>query len=253
MSRWVIDDFGDVHRSGSRTFFDKLGSGLSGAETEAYAIENIGCIGLTRLRSQTLVKYRPTVVSERAISTLYYWLHDIPDGPVAISWLGDVWALERARTRTAAKAFISYTLDSAARRVLWPGPRLLAEEARDARRRWAATAPVFNRLVEMQGCTEDRRALLNRVFNGRWTLSEYDRDQNFVRILDNGPGYPPLDPVWMVDARGFSFDQFPDREFGTWVAALHKKVAATGARTSMTSTRSCGRRGSATSARATGA
>lgn len=168
------------------------------------------------------------MVAERAVSALYYMLHDLPDGPIAISWLEQVWGIERAGSRAAAKAFISYTLELPVRRNLWNGPRLLAQDARDTRQRWSAAAPVFNRLVASQGSAEERRWLLNSIFHGRWTLSEYDRETDFVRIVDNGPGYPPLDPVWMVDPRGRSFGEFPDKEFGAWITALHKRVAQSG-------------------------
>lgn len=228
MGRWIVDDFGELHRSGSSSFADKLGSGLAGLDIESYAIENIGCIGLAVVRGRVQIRYRPAVVTERAIAGLYYWLADRPDGPVSIAWFDRVWGIERTRSQAAAMSFISYSLDSAKRRDRWGGQRLLSREAGDARRRWAAAAPVFGALLRSQGNDEERRWLLNRTFGGRWTMSEFDRASNDVRILDIGPGYPPLDPVWTANPKGQSFAEFPDAQYGQWISHQHRRVAETG-------------------------
>lgn len=228
MGRWIVDDFGELHHSGSISFMEKLGSGLSGIDVETYAIENIGCIGLAMLRDRVQIRYRPAVVTERAIAGLYYWLADRPDGPISIAWFDRVWTIEQTQSHAAAMSFISYSLDTAKRRDRWGGQRLLSREARDARRRWTAATPVFGALLRSQGDEEERRWLLNRTFSGRWTMSEYERATQVVRILDIGPGYPPLDPVWTANPKGHSFDEFPDAHYGQWIAREHQRVAETG-------------------------
>lgn len=231
MSRWLFDDYGNMLMSGSTEVACGLGLTSKSATAEEYAVENVGYVAVSRHKSTIHVRYRPAVVSERAIAALFYWLGDQDASPVAISWFDTIWRIERAKTIPAAISFMSYTLElrqfhseNAA------GNRIAVRFSSKAERRWLSARPVLLALAADPASEPAFHAELDRLFAGRWSILGVDTASDDVTIRRQGSGYPPLDPAFRVNggSDGYRLDQITDQNYADWVAATALETAILG-------------------------
>lgn len=223
-SRWLFDDAGEVVASGSNAIAARLGLALREG-LEDYAVETIGWIALSLRRDVFHVRCRPSVVSERAMVALLYWLLDRPSRPVAISWLDHVWSIERAATTRAAVSCLSYLLELKGRPPQSVGPRIVMRPSAQARQRWRTVEGAVMQ-TSQPGCdAPSLYAVLDDCFTGRWFINDYDRATGHVRVHERGSGYPPLDPVFTCKERGFGLDDISDTTYRAMVADSLRDVA----------------------------
>ena len=226
-SRWLINDSGDVLVSGSSAVAEQLGVPADG-RVEDYAVENIGCIGLSLRREIWHVRYRPAIVSERAMAGLFYWLLDHPNRPMVISWLEGIWRIERAADIRAAISFLSYTMEL---RHTPPGsqaPRIRSRPSPHAQQRWDKVGGAILQLVETSGATTMLYALLDRCFAGRWSLLDLADGSQTAALVDRGTGYPPLDAVFTSHAAGYRLENLADAQYRAWLDGVLREVADQG-------------------------
>jgi hypothetical protein len=211
-SRWLFDDSGEVVASGSNTIAERLGVALRDG-LEDYAVENVGWIALSLRRDVFHVRCRPSVVSERAMIGLLYWLLDGPNRPVAISWFDRVWNIERAATTRAAVSCLSYILELKGRPPQSSGPRIRMQPSAQARQRWRKVEELVMGTVRAERLSPALYAVLDSCFTGRWFINDYDYALRRVTVYERGAGYPPLDPVFTRKERGYSLDDLTDPNY----------------------------------------
>ena len=226
-ARWLIDDSGDVLTSGSQAIAERLGVPPEG-RVEDYAVENIGCIGLSLRRDTWHVRYRPAIVSERAMAGLFYWLLDHPPRPMAISWLEGVWRIERVADTRAAIAFLSYMMELRRKPLGSNAHRIQSRPSLQAQHRWEKVRDAVVPLVEPSGVSTMLYTLLDRCFAGRWSLIDVIKGQVTAEIAHQGTGYPPLDPVFTNHTAGYRLEKLADEQYRSWINTIFLDVAEAG-------------------------
>jgi hypothetical protein len=226
--RWILDDNGEVHLSGASELFAKLGFVHATASTEDYAIENIGFIGIDERANYAHVRYRPAVVSERAIAGLCYWLYDRPSGDVAISWFDGVWKTQPPRSIHSAICFFLHALDVKSGDDASKGPKLIAQHSDYARRRWEDKALGFWPALHVAPIPAHVVDSLDAAFLGRWMIFQQASPGQSPQIINMGRGYPPFDSIFTSDTHSeHGIDSIEDPHYRNWIRSAIIDVAET--------------------------
>jgi hypothetical protein len=230
MSRWLIDDFGNIAPAGPAALAKVLGlthpaSTEAAGRLEAYAILNVGLVAIEKTATAVAIKCRPAVMSERAVSTLSYWLLDHASLPVSITWFDQFWDVERAPDARAALSLISYLLELKRPASSRPSERICVQPSVQAVRRWQhmkpRVAPLTAGPLDIARCAQ----VLDPLFFGRWALMEVDKAAGKIDVLGLGGGYPLIDPVFApTDARR-PLETLADTEYRTWITDSFLDVA----------------------------
>jgi hypothetical protein len=90
MSRWMIDDLGNIRPASATALAKSLGvpcpaTTAEVAQLEDFGILNVGLVLAERDVDIIAIRCRPAILSQRAIATLGYWLLDHAEAPVTIS------------------------------------------------------------------------------------------------------------------------------------------------------------------------
>ena len=177
------------------------------------------------------MRYRPSIVSDRAVAALFYWLADQSPAPVAISWFEDIWRIERATSITAAIAFLSYTLELRQCRQTDDGQRIIARASPKAERRWQATR---DEVLACDTARPDEKSalyrLLDQLYSGRWSILGAEMQERTISIIRQGSGYPPLDQAFRIPAgsNGYRIAEIADVGYRDWVEATALETAIIG-------------------------
>ena len=218
--RWIIDDMGNVERSGSRKLAARLGVSAT-AEVEEFAIESGGFIGLSRGRQGWHVRFRPAVVPAPAVAGLFYWLHSDPTEQASVSWLAEngTWHLHGFGTLQATMSFIAYILESGDKASYVKLPRIQAVPSPRAKARWDVYATGILDLLRTGG-PDALAPLLDDCFAGRWSLFHVSPPGRSV-VFQQGRGLPPLDPK-----RTWSLEGLVDQQYAEWCEASYRDASA---------------------------
>jgi hypothetical protein len=228
MQHWMIDNFGELHRSTSDSLYKSMGNVERGTAAESYAIENIGFIAITERKPSIHIRFRPEIVSEQAIASLYYWLFDFADKKIAVSWLENVWNTEHVKSTPDAVTLISSTMENLSRLGRLTGPRIISIPSNAVRARWREHAAHIEPFLDVGDITDGLQQDLNLTFRGRWSIYNISLPVKSVTAIARGPGYPPLHPMLKGELKDFSYQKIPDRDYVQWVDATYIKIARNG-------------------------
>ena len=227
MATLIIDDFGDVFRSGSPDLIRRLGYTVGGPSVENYAIENMGFVGIAEHGGKIHVRCRPALMADKTISSLLYWMFDRGNVVIVVSWLEDVWRLERAMPCRIAATFLTQLMEKRTQQPMAANPRLLSRLSDGVAHRWSKIAATTIQATDARISTATRARALDHIFNGRWTIVELDLRSFSLSTVDLGDGYPPLDPGLMRGQGGFNLAGAGDRHYKEWVRENFIDVART--------------------------
>ena len=217
--KWIIDDFGRIYRSGARELTNSLGYTAGGPAVELYAIENIGHVGITERRGRVHIQCRPSIMSDKAIASLFYWLLDHCVSDVVISWYDEVWHLERPMFMPAALAFLGYLLERRSPILDPDGERFIARTSIDAENRWSLHADKVMSYLRASAPVGEKRQVLNGSFAGRWTLVDINLSTKHAVGIDQGDGYPQMWPGHDTPNKSFDFGRIGDPVYVKWLCA----------------------------------
>jgi hypothetical protein len=233
MSRWMIDDLGNIRPASQAALIATLGvpspkTRDEAARLETFAILNVGLIVAEAQANAIIIKCRPSILTERAIAMLGYWLLDHAELPVSISWYDRDWDVEHAPDAKTAISFVSYLLELKRRTPLPPTERIRSQPSIQASRRWHQVKQSVGALTA--GPIEDIRYanVLDPLFQGRWTIFEVAPSTNKIEILFRGNGYPLLDPMFAASHDRKSLEPIADEQYQAWVRDGFLEVAKTG-------------------------
>jgi hypothetical protein len=227
MANWIIDDFGDEFRSEAPEYIRRLGYTVGGPAAENYAIENMGHVGIAERDECIHVRCRPMLMQDKTISSLLYWLLDHAHKLVVVSWLDDIWHMERPMTTKCAVAFLGLVMDKRTLRRSPTSSRLLSRLSQAVAERWSRVAAETLQAADAGCAAESRRRALDDLYNGRWTVIDLELSTRRMRHAELGGGYPPLDPGLLHERSGFDFDGVGDQGYKDWVLKNFVDVAAT--------------------------
>ena len=111
MENWIINDFGGLFRSGTAELTSSLGYTQGGPAIENYAIENMGHVGIAVRGGKVHVRFRPSLLPEVTVSSLLHWLFEHRESQVVLSWLDEVWHMERPMHGALAITHFCHLLD----------------------------------------------------------------------------------------------------------------------------------------------
>ena len=225
MQNWIIDDFGQIHRSGSEELHRSLGYNHGGLSLEKYAVENIGHIGITERDGCSHVRLRPAIVAQRAIASLFYWLLERPTKLVVLSWLDGLWHIEQAISSQRAIQLITLLLDTKSLTAPNDKPRVLLRPSVTARQRWETTAQEILPFAAHDSQGEDLKAALDALHNRRWMIVEVDDGRGTVIVVDHGDGFPPIDPDLAKAPPAFQVLKLRDDGYRKWVVQNYLEIA----------------------------
>ncbi len=226
MVNWIITDFGQLFKSGSAELTASLGYTEGGAAVEKFAVENMGHVSIADRGDRVHVRFRPHLVTEKAISEMLYWLFDRAKAQVTVSWLDDVWHMEQPLPCSVAVAYICHLMDKRSPPSIRPLPRLMARRSDNAEHHWHASAAEILPLFAHQAEDSSRRRALDHHFRGRWTVVDLDMETRHAASAALGDGYPPLEFGPGASARKVNFGMFGDADYGNWVLENFVDVAS---------------------------
>jgi hypothetical protein len=233
MSRWMIDDLGNIRPARAAALAEILGVPCPVAEPDAQRLEDFGTlnVGLILVEIQPdgiRIKCRPAILSQRAVATLGYWLLDHPDGNIAITWFDKAWDMEHAPDARTAISFVSYLLELKRRTPLPPAERIRSQPSLQASRRWNQVKSRVSALTGAPHQNPDCAAILDPLFFGRWTILEVERATSTIEILARGQGYPLIDPMFARSGVRKTLETLADEGYRKWVESGFLEVATTG-------------------------
>ncbi len=203
-----IDNAGEVWPEGSRGLSDHLNTNRAGADLHPFVVNNLGFIHLSLRGRVVSVRLKKSVVTPEAICGLIYWASDnrqfsylIDEGdndasPILVPNQRQLLKMFRDRLDTP-------TADHAYRE------HAIALENSTFATRWAAAREI----VATIGTTPQSETILDALFGGHWTVSEYCTHRNRYKFIGLGRWYYNFD----TNARaliGSSPAQFGDSDFG---------------------------------------
>jgi hypothetical protein len=232
MSRWMIDDLGNIRPAGPTALATILGvsnpTTVAEAERlEEFAILNVGLIVVETQSGAVGIRCRPAILSQYAVATLDYWLLDQANVPVAISWYDKSWEIEHAPIARTAVSFFSYLLELKARPPL-PADRIRAQPSLQAARIWQRLKAGMAKLTTGSFNQDQYARILDPIFHGRWTIFDVTTGTAKIEVVASGQGYPCLDPAFTPSERHRRFEMLTDTGYREWLTAGYLEVARSG-------------------------
>ncbi len=220
----LIDDDGEVWSEGSSELSAQLSTDRVGSDLRKFAVESLGFIHLSRRGRAVSVQFDKQVVSSKALCGLLYWAFDHrhlsffvetgarPATPLLVPTperLVDVVARicdERASTPDYAETAV-------------------AIEHTVFASRWAVAREVVDRI----GLSEHAGTVLDELFAGHWTISEFNAERRAFEFVHLGQWYHQFDPQSATFLVGKRPADFNDTDYGRRVdrclAPLQTSVA----------------------------
>jgi hypothetical protein len=233
MSRWLIDDFGNIKPASVENLAEIIGLPSAPPESDSErledaAVRNIGLIVVKHTGGAINIRCRPAVMAERAFGTLGYWLWEHPGLPVTIDWYDQSWKAEWARDARTAVSFLSYMLELKRPLTVTPTERIRSQPSVQAARHWqqvrarVAALPVGE--LDPKVCTR----VLDPIFMGRWMVAEIAPPGEDVCIVARGAGYPLLDQFFSARTPHRTLEELPDPKYRAWVVSSFIDVVNSG-------------------------
>jgi hypothetical protein len=232
MSRWMIDDLGNIRPASTRALAEALGVPCPSSAPERVRLEEFGILNVGLIFAETRpdgieIRCRPALLSQRAFATLNYWLLDRPEAPVTISWHDKAWETEQAPDARTAISFVTYLLE------LRGGPpqpddRICAQPSLQAARTWQRFKHETAKLTTGKLDQAQYGRILDPIFHGRWTVFNVAIPTAKIEAIASGTGYPCLDPAFLQSEGQRRFETLTDQGYRGWLATGYLDVAHTG-------------------------
>jgi len=224
-SHALIDDAGLNWPTTGAAVRDHLGARISGSGLMAFVVANLGWIEVRALKTGLQIRCRPSLVTEAALASLLYSLFDQPPVSVMLSLLTDRWhdMIHRHRkdTLTILAAMIGVPSVGGTSMQNRPLRQFVASKQ----------SPLFRQTTEIMGSLEttttedDLVPLLDRLFEGRWTLSHIDQGTGEIVVDRSGSGFTPFNPAWTAPRPGTYLADCGDLDYAHWVGEFRREVA----------------------------
>jgi hypothetical protein len=233
MSRWMIDDFGNMKPAGAAALAEIIGIPCPDAEDdvarlEDYAILNVGLVVVQDKGTSVRIKCRPAVLSPRAFSTLSHWLLEHPHVPALVEWFNETWDTEDAPDARTAVNLVSYIVELKQRAPVTPTDRIRAQPSVQAARHWQRVKASVGALTKGKPDGSAYARVLDPLFFGRWMVGEVDAGGGGIDFVACGTGYPVLDPFFSAREPTRTLDWIKDDQYRAWVVDGFIDVVKTG-------------------------
>ncbi len=222
----VIDEFGQRWALNDPHLRLSLSTTLQGAGLKTYLTVNLGWISVRTLPNAFHVRIRPSSVSDEALATLLYQVHDRPGATVMLDIYCGAWRHFLMRDRRMFVQFLA-SIIAGERKTFWPGERLLNQWTFENSSPFSDKIKFARTLGSTTTSQSDLKCALDALFNGRWALHELDTERGHSLIEDIGSSYTPFNPKWLATARGQTICAYGDEPYGLWIASKQKTAYET--------------------------
>ncbi len=223
----LIDDQGTLWPAHSADLSVAVGRDRPREPLARHVVKSKGFIHLEGHGAAVEIEFHLDSVSPLALIGLLYWLHDNPDCTVILRAIDRQRPPQLFRDRHQIVSELGRMLQGVGARPRQPVPRFastaLAIERSPFASRWSAA-----RAVMQLGAREITTGeMLGHLFDGLFVISEFDAGIGEFRIRQMGPAHGRFDASFCAAARGKTFADVHDHEFGRWVADAHNRIRDT--------------------------
>jgi hypothetical protein len=201
-----------------------LRSRLSDEALRRYLVVNLGWVEVTSSRGVVRITMRPSAVSAKTLSGLFYYVWDQFRGSIEVSYFTDQWT---TRHCSSVQAFVDFASSNC--------PAAVTPTANGARRfvrhRIGSIDSVFGPLQQPARLVAANVAdpasivrLLEAARKARWSVCEIDRETQSSRVIALSAAFGDLNPSWQSQGPGVRITDFANREYGDWVAIHHRET-----------------------------
>lgn len=106
MGLMIFDDRGVAWDAKSPRLAEALHSSIRGEALADYSVIYLGFVAAEALQSSARIRIRPAVVSQGALTALFYWLHDSTHDRILISSFEGNWSHRLVRSRADVLAHL---------------------------------------------------------------------------------------------------------------------------------------------------
>jgi hypothetical protein len=221
VSALLIDDRGKIWDPHSLVLRSRLHASLEGRELIAYAISNLGFIGLGLTKESIQIRLRPVLVRPAALGTLYVRLHMHARQRIVVTWYNGRWQDEIIGWHHDGWRRITRLLESPEQ----PGPgfsrrHITPDQLADNN----PLRRVLERASDLAGIIANPTEALPAGLANRHILLIED-DNRDLRVCHVGSALMSRSPQWQRQARGRRIDDLPDWHYGQWVADAYREAA----------------------------
>lgn len=224
----LIDDHGEYWSENAPILRTSFAPSHSNEGLTAYLIRNLGFVAIDLFGASCQIRFRPSLLTERAVNTIEKWLSANTYQRVALNAFDEKWNLELCGSGQSAIGRIRQIVDQIQdRRVT---EFLVAPRSIDALDRY----PTFGNVVEnwellARQLSERKLArMVGEMTGGRFIIVAPEPDSGRMILKGAGFGYKTLDRKWALRSRGEPLDEQPDPQYGRWLEASYSEILKRG-------------------------
>ncbi len=210
---FYIDDQGEAMLDHPTVLSDRLSTCRGGPDLKRFLIENMGYMHIGLQAGRVKARFCRDTVTEKAISGLLYWAHDAAWTAFCVEHPDDCAVAPLIRS---TRELVSYLYSCGSRsEIQVPFKRRSIALARSPFEMQADAGIEIARSVAQ---FEVRHHLLDRLFQGRYSLMSIDREVGDFRIEHLGTGYAMFGGDFRDAMTGRLVRETPDEQFANWSA-----------------------------------
>lgn len=227
MSTSLIDPSGDVWPGVTPQLAKKLQSSLSGQQLADYLVRNLGWAHVRSGTNVFVVRCRPTLMTEAALVTLLFQIHDAASETVyAIEIVSKGGASQLLRDRDQVTNILASLTAPLSAHRFWRGQRFILSELPAAASPFGKVHHQIQSLIAQSDDLERIASVISELLGTRWSISEFDHTTADWKELFNGGGFTPFNPSYSSRRRGaWLSDYTDDGEYVRWVTDNRRRVS----------------------------
>lgn len=228
MSLLLIDDQGTQWDGASRQLRSAFDSPYSGGEFVEYAILNLGFIAINLYGTSWQIRFRPSIVTGRALAALTSNVTRAKIARVVITHFDSEWSSELIASKENA-LLRAEELVAAGRRPK-QGDFLARPTIANSPTTGRAFAEILQAWPKLAQPNGQHRLieLLKGAFNDRYVVVKQEANLGGLIFQEFGSGLFDKYETWRTCAVGAPVEEQPDRSYGRWIAESYLAALTAG-------------------------
>lgn len=194
----------------------------SGAALASFAVRNLGFVRLVPRRNSVTFELNPRTVAAVAVTGAYYWFAESDFERAVVEVVGSNEPAQVLASRGEVIGYLGTLMDVRTRRPEFIAVRLSTSHSQLGNRLRMAKS-----IMEAALPVKSKADLLAQMFDGRFTLSEFDAADHVFKVVEVGHGIRQLMPDARTRLMGQPFNALGGR-YGAWVDDVVNAAGRTG-------------------------
>jgi hypothetical protein len=228
VSTRLIDPSGDVWPGATQRIADALQASIYGDQLLDYLVRNLGWVYVRSSLNTLVIRCRPALMSEAALVTLLFQIHDATIETVfAIELVAKGRTSQIIRDRDQVTIMIAALTGPQSSQRFWRGERFIMSTQPSDSSPFGHVQLQVQDLLSQTDDLERIAPVLSGWLGTRWSLSEFDQAKLDWRELVNGGGFTPFNPTYSASRRGARLSDYTDDfDYVRWVNENRRRVCA---------------------------